>query len=611
MKPMLPVLTFEPPKKKDWLYEVKYDGFRAILDWDQNGIRLTSRNGKSLLSQFPEIEYFFLTNKQLFLLFFPLRLDGELVYLENPLRANFSIMQTRGRLRNKSKIEEHARDFPCHLLLFDALMLKGEQLVDQSYDIRKKRLKNLFLQIGFHITPQAGSGQFLQYVEAHLDFNELWKKVILFNGEGIVAKQKYSHWEEGSHSKQWLKYKNWKHTSCFITALDKVNGYFSLGVNKNNTIWGIGQVFFGFNPEEKKALQQIIKRNPLREDDRFIYVEPAICLEIKYLELFENQLREPSFDRFRLDLIPEDCTYERFLSMGQLQHPASVEITHPDKPLWGNLHIKKEDFIHYLQEVSIYMLPFLKNRPLTVIRYPHGMHGEPFFQKNCPDYAPDFVETFVSHGINYILCNNHETLIWLGNQLAIEFHIPFQTFETSCPGEIVFDLDPPSIEDFTLAVKAALFIKEVLDQLQLISFVKTSGNKGLQVYIPLPDGIYSYEDTRLFTRFIADYLITREPESFTIERLKKNRSRRLYIDYVQHSQGKTIVSPYSLRGNGHAGAATPLYWDEVSEKLEVKRFQLQTVLGRIKKQIDPFKHYFHSKQVQPFQPVLDFLKKEK
>ncbi|MDP4163250.1 MAG: non-homologous end-joining DNA ligase, partial [Bacillota bacterium] len=248
------------------------------------------------------------------------------------------------------------------------------------------------------------------------------------------------------------------------------------------------------------------------------------------------------------------------------------------------------------------------NRALTVIRYPHGIHGEAFYQKNCPDYAPDFVQTYSENGVEFILCNNVETLIWLGNQLAIEFHIPFQTIRYSGPEEIIFDLDPPSKDDFPLAIKGVSIIKEVLDELNLTSFVKTSGNKGLQVYIPLPENTYTYEETRLFTSFIADYLVSRDSNSFTIERMKKNRGGRLYVDYVQHAEGKTIIAPYSLRGNEWAGVATPLFWEEVNEKLSLESFCFQNTLKRLQTVGDPFREYFHSKQHQAFTPVLDFLR---
>lgn len=607
MKPMLPSLTFELPVRHDWLYEVKYDGFRAILDWNSNGIELTSRNGKTLLPQFPEIETFLMKYVEEFKPYLPLRLDGELVFLENTYKANFSAIQVRGRLRSEKKIIAQSFHHPCRLLVFDLLVLGGKPFYNQPFLKRKEELRKLFTKVSFDLNTDPNNDQLLQYVLEREDFNDLWEKVVLYDGEGIIAKYKHSLWEEGKRSLQWLKYKNWKYVSCFIISFDKTNGYFFAGVYKEDSIYCIGQVLFGFKPEEKQALQQTIKQNMIREDTQYIYVEPAICLEVKYLELYENQLREPHFDRFRFDLNPSVCTYERFI-YAQKNLPADLEITHPEKPLWEKLSIKKADYILYLREISPYMLPFLKDRLLTVIRYPHGMFGEAFYQKNCPDYAPEFVHTYTSEGIDFILCNNLKTLVWLGNQLAIEFHIPFQTIHSKGPSEIVFDLDPPSREYLHLAIKAALYIKEVLDQLNLIGFIKTSGNKGLQIYIPLQENLYSYEDTRLFTSFIAEYLISKDPDSFTIERLKKNRGNRLYVDYVQHSEGKTIIAPYSMRGNEYAGVATPLYWEEVDENLNLTIFTIENAIKRIREQGDPFAGYFQSKQLQPFEPVLDFLK---
>lgn len=607
MKPMLPSLTFDSPVRPDWKYEVKYDGFRAMLDWDSQGINLTSRNGKDLFPQFPEIKKFLLDNKNLFQPFLPLQLDGELVYLENTYKANFSAIQVRGRLKSEKKIKEQAAHSPCRLMVFDLLMLNGNPLYSLAYQKRKAELKNLFMALGFELNADPYSDQLIQHVTAYEDFQILWDKVVLYDGEGIIAKAINGLWEEGKRTLQWLKYKNWKYVSSFVTAFEKTNGYFYLGVYKSETIIPIGQVLFGFKPEEKDALKQTIKQNMVSEDKQFIYVHPAICLEVKYLELYENQLREPHFDRFRFDLKPADCTYDRFV-FAKNNLPADLEITHPDKPLWEKLTIQKADYIQYLREISPYMLPFLKNRLLTVIRYPHGMFGEAFYQKNCPDYAPDFVQTQEADGINYILCNNLKTLVWLGNQLSIEFHVPFHTIHSKGPSEIVFDLDPPSKDAFQLAIKAALYIKEVLDQLNLIGFIKTSGRKGLQIYLPLPENTYTYEDTRLFTGFIAEYLISKDPDLFTIERMKKKRGNRLYVDYVQHGEGKTIIAPYSLRGTEHAGVATPLIWEEVNENLELDTFNMENALKRIRNQGDPFKEFFQTKQIQPFAPVLEFLK---
>lgn len=606
MRPMLPTLTFDVPEEKEWLFEAKYDGFRGILHWDKEP-RLTSRNDKPLLNLFPEIKAFLEQHKDKFEQYLPLILDGEVVLLENAYKAHFGSIQVRGRMRSEKKILEKAKTAPCRFLVFDILMINGRKIADKEYSARKAELEALFKSCDLPLKPDEKDSRLVQLVPPYRCFKELWEKIVLHDGEGIVAKQMKNKWEEGKRSSLWLKFKNWKYVSCFITAYEKSNGYFYGGVYQGDTVIGIGQFLFGLKPDEKQALFQIIKENKADENGQFIYVEPAICVDVKYLEIYEEQMREPHFHQFRFDLKPDACTYDQFIQQ-QKNLPPEIEITHPEKPLWETPAIQKIDYIHFLREVAPYMLPFLKNRLLTVIRYPHGIFAEPFYQKNCPDYAPDFIETEMSEGIDYIVCNNLKTLLWLGNQLAFEYHIPFKTIASSGPSEIVFDLDPPAREAFPLAIKAAVYIKEVLDQLKLISFVKTSGNKGLQVYIPLPENAYTFDDTRLFTEFIAQYLLNKDPDSFTIERLKKHRGGRLYVDYIQHAEGKTIIAPYSPRGNKSATVAAPLFWEEVNEKLTMERFQITNMIKKINSDGDPFNTYFQTKEIQPFSPVLEFLK---
>ncbi|ALC90228.1 ATP-dependent DNA ligase [Bacillus sp. FJAT-18017] len=612
MKPMLPVLSFEQPVRQGWSYEVKYDGFRAMLEWTEESINIVSRNGKPLLPQFPEIDQFLSSHIEAFRPYLPLLLDCELVILENEYKANFSAIQVRGRMKSENRIQESAKKVPARLMAFDLLMLSGTSLLDRVYSDRKKQLNDLFIKTGLPVKVNPSNQQLLQYVKSYSDFNEIWEHVSLHDGEGIVAKDPAGRWEEGKRTDKWVKYKNFKLVNCFLIAFEKANGYYHCAVYKDEEIVQIGHILFGLKPEEKQALSAVIRQNSTNEDNRFIYVEPAICFEVKYLELYDGELREPHFNRFRFDLKPEDCTYDHFL-FNQKNAPEDVELTHPDKPVWESPPVRKIDLVHYLREVSPSMLPFLQKRLLTVIRYPHGMFGEAFYQKNCPDYAPDFVETHLDEDINYIVCNGLKTLVWLGNQLAIEFHIPFRTIDSqpNKVSEIVLDLDPPSIGDFQLAVTAALHIKEVLDGLNLTGFVKTSGNKGLQVYIPLPANTYTFDETRLFTEFIAHYLVSKETDLFTIERMKKNRGNKLYVDYVQHAHGKTIIAPYSPRGNQHAGVAAPLLWEEVVNGLDPKEFNLPNVLKRYRKIGDPFKDYFAAGEEQPFAPVLEFLKSTK
>lgn len=273
-------------------------------------------------------------------------------------------------------------------------------------------------------------------------------------------------------------------------------------------------------------------------------------------------------------------------------HPPDYEVTHPDKLIWQRPPIRKAGYIAYLVQTASRMLPFLEDKTLTVIRYPHGVPGDSFFQKHFPDNVPDFVQTVTEDAENRILCNNLSTLVWLGNQAAVEFHLPFQTFGSDDPDEIVFDLDPPDREHFPWAVHAAREMKQIFDRLAVKSYPKLSGSRGIQIHLPLHHTKVSYTDTRLFTSFIATVLTQKFPREFTTERLKKNRNGRLYIDYVQHAQGKTIICPYSARGKEGATVAAPLHWEEVTDQLHMERFTIPYVLQRISSEPCPMADYF-------------------
>jgi bifunctional non-homologous end joining protein LigD len=609
-KPMLPTLTFDFPKGDDWVYEIKYDGFRALFYIDEHTFSLMSRNGNSLSDQFPEAEQSLTFIREVWKDELPLLFDGELCILDSAYKANFEEIQLRGRLKSADKIRSSANQKRAHYCIFDLLLIQNRSIANERYNERKKQLRELFIKAGLPLDVSPLSPTFIQYIKTFTKQEEAWKIAERYTAEGVIVKQKGSKWEEGKRTTGWYKVKNWRSGIFFVTAFEKKNGYFHVGVMREEIPFTVGLVSHGFSSEEREALLGVIKSNKSGENDDFIFVEPSICVELTFLELYKEGLRQPNFKRFRFDLKWEDCTWEK-LQEGLHPLPEEVTVTHPDKPLWPKRKIDKQSYLYYLRDIAPYLMPFLENRLLTVIRYPHGMLGDPFYQKNKPDYAPDFIQTQMSEGINYIVCNNLETLTWLGNQLAFEFHIPFQTIKAKGPSEIVFDLDPPSRDYFHLAIKAALMMKEVFDGLKLLSFIKTSGNKGLQVYIPLPENTFSYDDTRKFTEFMAHYLITKEPDYFTIERLKKNRGNKLYVDYIQHAEGKTIISPYSARGNEDALVATPLFWEEVTEELSPLQFPLDSIMDRINKVGDPFQSYFSAKQNQPFHDILTFLTQAK
>lgn len=610
MKPMLPTLQTELPLDEGWLYEVKYDGFRGILSvHSKENVSLQSRNGKELLPHFPEIKDQLMTliNEDTFPL--PLILDGEVVLLRSNHSSEFFELQVRGRLRNEKKIQVAASKRPVTFLAFDLLQYEEKSYVQEPYLTRKEKLKEVFTHLQFPLSPTLTHPSSIQMIPHSNEQRKVWKLVENEEGEGVVAKRAHSKWERGKRSVNWIKSKNWKRCQCFIIAMDETNDYFHIGVFREEQIHSIGLFHFGLSPDEKRTLKATIKQNNTKKEHSLYYIDPAITVEIHYLNWYEGQLREPHFNKFLFSTTPEACTYEQF-KMDEASLPTEVEITHPEKNLFQDVSMTKLDYIRFLRKMSVVILPFLRDRPLTCIRFPHGIFGESFYQKNTPDYAPHFIETYKDGNIEYTLCNNLETLIWLGNQLALEFHVPFQKTNESDVNEVVFDLDPPSRDHFSLAVKAASIMKELFDRLKLHSFVKTSGNKGLQVYIPLPPG-YRWEDTSLFTEFIAHYLVTNYPEDFTIERLKKNRGDRLYVDYIQHGEGKTIIAPYSLRGNEHALVATPLWWHEVNDALHPEHFTIDIVLKRFQQEGCPFSKYEWVKEFQPFDKVIDFLKQSK
>lgn len=608
LKPMLPTLTFETPHGKEWVYETKYDGFRAILIVDKD-IKMISRNGKDLLQQFPEAKNYLKMNWNKISKYSPFILDGELCILTNPYKSDFSAVQTRGRMRSERKIQEAIDSHRAKLLVFDLLQYNGKDIKSRPFKERKDLLTELFSKLALPIVPSPDQKDFLQMIPYESEFHELWRKIQHHDGEGIIVKHLDSKWEEGKRSGLWLKYKNWKKVHVFITAYEKTNGYFHVGVFHEDKIKQIGIFKNGMTKEETSALVQIIKQNSTQEDDQFIYVAPAICVELNFLELFEDGLREPYFSKFLLSESPDHCTWIQFR---QKEQAFPVEITHPDKPLYKNKPITKLDYLTYLKFIYPYISAFLLDRTLTVIRYPHGTFGEAFFQKNCPEYAPEFVKTYHEDGIEYIVCNSLDTYLWLGNQLAIEFHIPYRTLGKKHPSEIVIDLDPPTRKEFPWAVEAALYIKEdIVDKLGLHAFIKVSGNRGLQIYFPLPEEEpITWDDSRTFTEFIANYLLAKNENHFTIERLKKNRHNRLYIDYVQHAEGKTIICPYSLRGNENAGVAAPLLWEELqNNELTPDGFSLTDVMNRVKTIGNPFQDFFTVKEEQPIHEVIKFLKK--
>lgn len=607
MKPMLLTSADEWPTGDEWIYEAKYDGFRAILEWEDAVPAIISRNQRDLSPLFPELIDFC---KQAFpnvKPFLPLAFDGEIVYLENNYRSNFSIVQSRGKMKTKQSIQQASKRFPCQFIVFDLLKMNGNEMNTLPLEERKKRLLELFQKADLPMKIQFFHRGQIQCIESCEDGDALWKIIKEHNGEGMVAKRKASPWMSGQRTTDWIKIKNWRYVSTIVLSFNKANGYFTGAVYKDGQLVEVTAFKHGLTDEAFQTLASFFQTKGEKTSNSIWTLPPSICADVACIDFDGKKLREPRFHSFRFDLSPVECNWT---TLQKQLHPLpeKVQITHPDKPVWPKLNLSKEHYLLYLEQVAPYLLPFLQKRALTAIRYPHGVSGEHFYQKNVPDYAPEFVQTKRIEDIDYIVCNDLPTLFWLGNQLALEFHIPFQTVDTDCPTEIVFDLDPPSVNEFPLAVEAALKMKAIFDRFELQAFVKTSGGKGLQVYIPLQKNAFTYDETRIFTEFICKFLVNENPQLFTLERLKKNRGKKLYLDYIQHAGGKTIIAPYSSRGNEYGCVAAPLYWEEVGEKLHPHNFTIPVIMERLKTWGDPFSNFFEAGEKQPLKTVLAELK---
>ncbi|KQL51294.1 DNA polymerase [Heyndrickxia shackletonii] len=288
-----------------------------------------------------------------------------------------------------------------------------------------------------------------------------------------------------------------------------------------------------------------------------------------------------------------------------------IEITHPDKMIWESQGITKIDYIHYLINVSHYLIEHAKDRLLMVWLYPHGIAGKKIEKRSVPESAPEWISRIFYKNKERMLLNDTATLAWAANYGAIEFHVPFDCHDKpDFPMEMVFDLDPPNDTSFHLVVEVALKLKELLQSLGLLSVPRTSGSSGLQVFVPI-EPIYTFEQTRRITTFIANYFQEQMPKQITIERVVSKRGNKLYFDYLQLWRGRTMPVVYSPRAKRHATVATPLTWSELEGGIQPTEFTILNIRRRIEEKGDLFKTLTTEKHNQSLREILSFIEKNK
>jgi bifunctional non-homologous end joining protein LigD len=261
-----------------------------------------------------------------------------------------------------------------------------------------------------------------------------------------------------------------------------------------------------------------------------------------------------------------------------------LPLTHPDKLLWPDVGITKLDYVTILAQLAPYMLPHTKNRYLTTIRFPEGIGGTSFFQKNSPTPTPDYVRTEMHGDIRYVVLDSLQTLLWMGSLYSLEFHASCDEIDEPLPSVWMLDIDP-SLEIEPRLMEATDLVSQLLQSLKLTAVPKTSGATGVQIVMPIVRGP-TFDELRKFGKFVCDYLTVRHPELFTVERLKKDRGDRIYLDYLQHYAGKTLPAPYSPRARAGATVSTPLTWEEVRRDAKPADFHLLNIVDRLHKHGD-------------------------
>ena len=636
IKPML-AHPFETAfDNKEWVFEVKWDGVRAILFKNNNKIRIQSRNGNDITNRYPEI----VNAAKLSLRGCKSAIvDGEIVVLNEEGVPDFHTHQHRMHIQNPHEIMALSVENPSTYYVFDILYKENENVKGLGYLERRELLSSI---LKTNVTIRISD-----YIEEK--GTEILRSSKELNLEGIVAKHKRSIYREGIRSRDWLKIKNTKTQDCVIIGYTKglgsrVNYFGSLVLAvyslDEKKLKFAGHAGTGFNNETLGEIHPKLKalEGSSRPVDKVpylnretVWLKPILVAEVKFDEWTRDGiLRAPVFLRLRDDKKAEECIIEadkpsrnlsqvgnepkytktQNVSKSQNIKPngiGNVEVTNTSKVYWKatNQHpaYLKGDLIDYYEKISGVILPHLEDRPLSLSRYPNGISGKSFYQKDWDQKKPDFVATAKIHSehrgdsINYIICNNKETLLWVANLGCIEMHPWYSRikdfhscntstllYEEKCglnfPDFIVFDLDPYiysgkenkgqepqyNIAGFKSSVDIAHELKDIFRELKISSYLKTSGKSGLHIYVPIAN-IYSYEQTKSFAEAIAKIMLSKFSKKVTLEWSTSKRKGKVFFDYNQNARGKTIASVYSLRPTADATVSMPIAWKNLDEIL--------------------------------------------
>ncbi|WP_163397587.1 DNA ligase D [Flavobacterium fluviatile] len=609
VKPMLANIKEKPFNDPDWIFENKYDGYRTIAVINPPETELFSRNEISFNRNFKAVA------EDLKKMDHTAILDGEVVVEDESGKANFQLLQ--------NYLKTGSGELKYYV--FDLLNLDGNSITELSLLERKELLKILFNKYDF--TNVFYSDHIIEKGK------ELFDLAIKNKEEGIVAKRAGSTYALNRRSNDWLKIKAANQEEAIIIGITEPKnsrqffGAILLGQYYGKKLQFIGKCGTGFTEETLKELHSrlqpyFIDNSPLTEKtglrDKIQWVKPKLVCQVKFSEWTQDKnLRHPVYLGLRLDkkasevFTPSgnenpDLSKEEIMeSKTKNKNKTNTEndydlkigktilhLTNQKKIYFPKDGITKGDVVQYYNEVADLILPYLKNRPESMNRYPNGIDGSSFYQKDVDtDKVPSWLKTKKifsesnNENINYLICNNKETLIYMANLGCIEMNPWNSTIQNiENPDWLVIDIDPDQ-QDFSVVVETALVVKDVMDGLETECYCKTSGASGLHVYIPL-GAQYDYDSVKILAELIAHEVQSRLPDTTSLERSIKKRNHKIYIDYLQNRIGQTLAAPYSVRPKPGATVSTPLEWSEVNSKLHPSQFTIKNVLKRFEKKGD-------------------------
>jgi bifunctional non-homologous end joining protein LigD len=583
VRPMLTTLVGEAFDKPGWLFEVKYDGYRAIGEVSNDSVRLYSRADNSLNERFPAVV------SALANLGHDVVLDGEVVVLDSAGRPSFQLIQ------------DYRKDGLGELVyyVFDLLWLDGRDLTALPLTRRKQLLKQVL----------SGSSS-VTFAEHVIDKGiTFFKAAAKENLEGIVAKNGDSIYRQGERTRDWLKIKA-RHRQEFViggyTAPRSGRNYFGsllVGYYRGADLIFAGHVGTGFDERTLADLGARFRslaepacpfHGEPKTNEPATWIKPVLVAEVEFAEWTkEGLLRQPSYLGLRDDKQAREVVEERPasepaapVSTDNAEPEIPVKLTNPGKILWPQEGITKKEMVDYYDRVAAYILPHLSGRPESMHRFPNGLADAGFWQKNADNNTPDWVKTIAVEApeeqkvVNYIVCDDRQTLLYLANLGCLEMN-PWlsRVGHLDRPDFSVIDLDPLDVP-FSAVVEAAAAVREVLRRAGVTGYCKTSGATGMHIYLPL-GAKYSYEQARQLAELIC-VMVNRElPKITSLAREPKDRPKRVYLDYLQNRRGATVAAPYSLRPRPGATVSMPLGWDEVKEGLNPGQFTIRNAAARV------------------------------